>query len=309
MNLAPVALFVYNRLWHTKQTIEALQRNELVSDTDLIIYADGVKDNNDNAKVEEVKQVRDYIKSITGFKSVKVIEREENWGLSKSITSGVTEVLSCYDRIIVMEDDLVSSKYFLKYMNDALELYENDEEIASVHGYIYPIKDKLPETFLVKGADCWGWATWKRGWDLYEDDGKKLLEQFNKRLKYEFNFYNSYPYIQMLIDQINGKNDSWAIRWYASAFLKNRLTLYPGRSLLKNVGFDQLGTHCDSLNGNRYDTEVEGVKIEVKRVELKENKKAKMKMAHFFRSLDDRRGVFTFIKEKTKRLFSRLAVR
>lgn len=309
MKLAPVALFVYNRVWHTKQTVEALQKNKQASDTDLIIYADGIKDINNKEQVEQVKGVRDYIKNIAGFKSLKLVEREENWGLARSITTGVSEVLTHYERVIVMEDDLVSSRYFLQFMNEALELYENDEEVVSIHGYIYPVKGKLPETFFIKGADCWGWATWRRGWELYEDDGQKLLDQFDKREKHDFNFYNSYPYIQMLIDQINRGNDSWAIRWYAAAFLKGKLTLYPGRSLLKNVGFDQNGTHCDSSNKNRYDTDVEGVKVELKRLELKEDKKTKRKIALFFRSLDDSRGAIDFLKNKIKSLIKRVVVR
>ncbi|MGB4775168.1 MAG: glycosyltransferase family 2 protein, partial [Daejeonella sp.] len=161
----------------------------------------------------------------------------------------VTEIVNKYERIIVLEDDLVTSPYFLQYMNDGLNVYKDCEEVISIHGYIYPVSVELPETFFIKGADCWGWATWKRGWDLFEPNGEKLLNEIIKRgLTYQFDFNGSYPYTQMLKDQIAGLNNSWAIRWNASAFLKNKLTLYPGKSLVQNIGNDGTGTHSGTSN-------------------------------------------------------------
>jgi hypothetical protein len=245
-NLAPIVLFVYNRLWHTQQTIGALQKNELASESELLIYADGAK----NEKVsDQVSEVRNYIKEVDGFKKVTVIERDKNWGLANSIIDGVTQIVNKYGRVIVMEDDLVTSPFFLRYMNDALELYKGNNEVISIHGYQYPLKDSqdLPDTFFIKGADCWGWATWARGWSLFESDGQKLLDELiSKKAQKESDFNNSFGYTGMLKDQINGKNNSWAIRWYMSAFLKNKLTLYPKQSLVQNIGNDSSGTHCSS---------------------------------------------------------------
>jgi GT2 family glycosyltransferase len=145
--LAPIALFVYNRPWHTRQTVEALKKNQLFDSSDLIILSDGAKDQASAQKVEEVRQ---YLRTISGFKSVKIIERDCNIGLAQSIISGVTQVINEYGRVIVMEDDLVTSPFFLRYMNDALECYENEDKVISIHGYCYPIS-VLPETFFLKG--------------------------------------------------------------------------------------------------------------------------------------------------------------
>lgn len=239
--LAPIVLFVYSRLKHTCQTVSALQKNYLADQSTLIIYSDGPKP----GKETQVAAVRQYIKTIKGFKSVNIVESKNNKGLANSIIEGVSAVVNKYGRVIVLEDDLVTSKYFLKYMNEALDFYQDKNEVISIHGYIYPVKKKLPETFFLKGADCWGWATWKRGWALFESNGKKLLSELEKRgLTKEFDFNGSYAFTNMLREQIAGKNDSWAIRWYASAFLKNKLTLYPGQTLVKNIGFDQSGEHC-----------------------------------------------------------------
>lgn len=259
MNYAPVVLFVYKRLHHVMMTVDSLKKNLYAENTDLIIYSDGPREENE---AEAVSSVRRFLKKISGFKSIEIKERESNWGLSRSIITGVSEVVDMHRRIIVLEDDMVTSQYFLKFMNEALETYENDDDVISAHGYIFPLGKELPETFFLKDPGCWGWATWKRGWDLFEPDGQKLLEGLRKnKLLKKFDYNKSYPYSQMLIDQINGKNDSWAVRWYASALLKDRLTLYPGRSLVHNTGNDSTGVHSGSTSC--YDTFVSNEPVSV----------------------------------------------
>jgi hypothetical protein len=249
METAPVILFTYNRLKHTRATVHALQQNKEAENSKLIIFSDAAANETQITKVDEV---RNFIKTITGFKSVEIIEREKNYGLGQNIIEGVTQVVNQYGKVIVLEDDLVTSPFFLKYINDALNLYVNEEKVVSVHGYVYPVKQELPETFFLRGADCLGWGTWKRGWDNFEKDGEVLLNiLIQKNLTEQFDFFNNYPYTQMLRDQIAGKNSSWAVRWYASAFIKDLYTLYPGRSLVFHSGGDGSGTNTgydDFLN-------------------------------------------------------------
>jgi hypothetical protein len=276
MNLAPVILFTYNRLWHTKQTVEALQNNLYAEQSHLFIFSDGPKTEKDELKV---KEVRKYLKTIKGFKNIEIIERDKNWGLANNIIDGITKVVNQYGRVIVLEDDLVTSPYFLKFMNDGLNIYEEEEKVISIHGYVYPIKG-LPEIFFLRGADCWGWATWKRGWDLFEKDGKKLLDELEKRkLTKLFDFNGAYPYTKMLKDQVEGKVDSWAIRWYASAFIHEKLTLYPGRSLVKHIG--DLGTH---IKGNSWwlDVELSEKPIFIKKIPPIEDPQIRKKFENFF---------------------------
>lgn len=224
-------MFTYCRLANTKETVEHLLRNEEAKYSDLVIYSDAPK----NERAEEgVKNTREFIHSISGFKSIKIIEREKNMGLANSIVDGVTSVVNQFGRVIVLEDDLSVSPYFLKYMNEGLERYEDRKDIASIHGYIYPVKAKMPEALLIKGADCWGWATWKRAWDVFCFDAKSLYQQIvESHREKEFDFNYSYPYMDMLKRQIDGSAGSWAICWYASAFLKDMYTLYPGQSLVQ----------------------------------------------------------------------------
>ncbi|MDX2426196.1 MAG: glycosyltransferase [Cycloclasticus sp.] len=241
INLAPIVLFVYNRPWHTQQTIEALQKNELASESELFIYSDAAKTEQDCLKVAEV---RDYIHAIEGFKKITIIEREKNWGLADSIIDGVTAIVNEYGKIIVLEDDLVTSPYFLEFMNDALGLYEKNKNVGMIHGHIYYIEG-LPEVFFLQKSGCLGWATWDSAWNEVSFDGGSLLHEIKKKgFENDFDINNSYPFTKMLGEQVEGKNSSWAIRVQASFFLKKILTFYPSKSLVQHIGFD-IGTHCN----------------------------------------------------------------
>lgn len=279
MSFASIALFVYNRPMHIKKTLEALVNNLGSKESELFIFSDGPKNEKDERLVEEVRKI---LNEVTGFKKIYLIKRKENLGLSKSIISGISEVLENNDRIIVLEDDLVTSKYFLKYINEALDFYYATEQVISIHGYIYPVNAKLPETFFLKGADCWGWATWKRGWNLFESDGKKLLKELiENKLLSDFDWNGSLNNVKMLKNFINGKNDSWAIRWHASAFINNRLTLYPGRSLVQNIGVDGLGTNVKKTK--IYNTILASQPIEIREIPLEENILVKSIISEYFR--------------------------
>lgn len=281
MKLAPITVFVYNRSWHIKQTIESLKKNELAKESELFIFSDGPKNENDRKKVEEVRK---YLKEITGFKKISITERQKNLGLANSIITGVTEIVNKYGKIIVLEDDLLTSPYFLKFMNRGLNFYEKEKKVACIHGYVYPVKKKLPETFLLKDPGCLGWATWKRGWKLFEYDGRKLLIELNKRnLTFKFDYNNSYPFTNMLEGQIEDRVDSWAIRWYASVFLKNKLTLYPGKSLVFHNGSDGSGIH----GGVSDDDEVKlsDQPINIKNIRIEDNSDVMKEYIKYFRSI------------------------
>jgi hypothetical protein len=277
----PVALFVYKRPIHLTQTLNALRNNLSSRDTDLFIFSDGPKGDTDRKSVESVRAL---IENVEGFKSVTVVAREHNIGLANSIISGVTSILQRYSTVIVLEDDLVPSQYFLKYMNDALQLYKDDEQVISIHGYCYPVKSKMPDTFFLRGADCWGWATWQRGWNLFEQDGKKLLREiYARKLQNEFNMGGAYPYTKMLMDQVNDRIDSWAIRWHATAFLHDRFTLYPGKSLIQNIGMDRSGTHSGPMK--IFDVVVDDKPITVTKIPIEQNEFAYNNIQSFYKSL------------------------
>jgi len=281
MNLSPILLFVYNRPDHTEKTLEALFLNELASESELFVFSDGPKKDATNSEKEEVEKVRKIIRKKKWAKTVSIIENDVNIGLAISIINGVSVVLKKYNKVIVLEDDIITSPFFLNYMNDALILYESKSQVACISGYIFPLEFNLPDTFFIKGADCWGWGTWQRSWNDFEKDGAKLLAEIYKRdLSYEFDFYGTHNYTKMLQDQVFGRNNSWAIRWYASAFLKNKLCLYPGFSLVQNIGFDGSGVH--SGNSKKWDVNLYNSKIIVELIDLEESVIVKRQIAKYF---------------------------
>ena len=242
MSYAPILLFVYNRPEHTRRCIESLLKNSLASESNLFIYADGAKD---STQQKAVNEVRNYIRSIQGFKQITLMERSENWGLARNIIDGVTTQVNRYGKVIVLEDDLVVAPYFLQFMNDALEVYKNEPRVGHIQACDFTQDSSLPATFLIKWTGSWGWATWDRAWKHFNPNGNELLQELEERkLTHVFDFNGKYGFTRMLRRQIEGKNNSWAIRWNASLFLKDILSLNVGRSLVQNEGFDGSGTNC-----------------------------------------------------------------
>lgn len=246
MKYAPVVVFVYKRLDKTKICLEALSENIYAEVTDMYIFSDGFKGKGDREAVEEVREyIRKFSKK-SRFKSVNIIEREKNLGLANSIISGVTHVISLYGKVIVVEDDLITSKDFLQYMNDALKFYEKNENVGEISAYTYPLKglEKYNEDiYMTRKAECWGWGTWEDRWKMadwdmlsYHDFKKNGREKEFEKLQKGIN--------KMLRMQLKGKLDSWAVRWCYSLFVNNKLTVYPKMSRTVNIGFDGSGSHC-----------------------------------------------------------------
>lgn len=279
-SLAPVAVFAFNRPLHLEKTLKSLASNLLARGTDVYVFCDGPRDNCDLTKVQETRQI---LRQDFGFNKLIVYESEINLGLATSIINGVTKISSEFERVIVLEDDMLTSPYFLSFMNEGLEKYSTDERVISIHGYVCPIQKPFESPFFLKGTDCWGWATWARGWKHFEKDSallrKKLLESSQVN---EFNFNGGYDYFQMLSDNAEGKNNSWAIRWYASAFLNNKLTLYPPQSLIENIGLDSTGTHCDIDHG--YSVQLWNKPVSLLNIDVEESRKARKAYELFFRS-------------------------
>lgn len=279
---APIALFVYNRPEHTRRTLKFLQQNHLTAESRLFIFSDGPK----NAAAEKaVAEVRELIREVEGFKSVEIIERTENWGLAKSIIAGVTQLVEEYGRIIVFEDDLITSPYTLRYFNEALAHFEQEEQVMHIGAYMYPlpleVAEQLPETFFFRAATSWGWATWARAWKHFNPDVNDLMKQFNAEQKHQFAIEGTMNFWKQMKELKWGRNNSWAIRWYASVFLRGGLTLNPAHSLVSNIGHDGSGVHS-GIN------EIYNVSIHPKPIsqfpeEIVENQEAFAAIKHFLK--------------------------
>ena len=241
---APIILFTYRRATHTKRCIESLKQSPLASESILYIFSDAAKG---GADMVDVLAVRSYIKSISGFKEVIIEEATQNRGLADSVIYGVGKVLDKHGRAIVLEDDLVLSPHFLSYMNEALEMYKEVEEVININSHVLSSPMAFDDNFLISFANSWGWATWKRGWRYFEPDANKLLEKIKKE-KREREFDMGYHFTRMLKEQCNGKINSWAVRWNASLFVNRKLSLNVGKPLVTNSGFGAGATHCNTPN-------------------------------------------------------------
>ena len=240
-NFAPIALFVYNRPEHTRRTLKFLKQNLLAEESRLFIFSDGPKDETQQLKVAEVRGI---IRSVDGYKSVELIERKTNLGLADSIIDGVSMLSTKYGKVIIFEDDLITSPFTLRYFNDALNRYQNEEKVMHIGAYMYPINNEgLAQTFFYRAATSWGWATWDRAWKKFEPDIEKLILQFDQQKKHQFSIEGTMNFWKQMIEFKQGKNNSWAIRWYASVFLNKGLTLNPSGSMVNNIGHDGSGVH------------------------------------------------------------------
>jgi len=244
MQLAPIAVFAYNRSEHLQRTLAALSRCDWADRSTLIVYSDGPKTAGDAGAV---RRVREIVQAAVGFADVRIVNRTQNFGLARSIITGVTELCRAHGRVIVLEDDLVVARGFISYMNQALERYENDRTVMQVSGYVLPMPNVscLGETFFCRVASSWGWATWERAWNCFCSDPAALLERLaSSERRRQFDVEDSYPYYAMLQQHAAGKLDVWGVRWYASMFLQGGLCLYPTESLVQNIGMDGSGMHC-----------------------------------------------------------------
>jgi hypothetical protein len=274
-----IAVFAYKRPWHLQETLHALSQNHGAISLPVYIFIDGPRSASDRSAVNDVYATASRA---TGFKSVTTITSTANKGLFKALTEGISEVLEKHDSVIVVEDDIVTSPHFINYMTKALILYRDEERVASVHGYTPPIKADLPETFFLRGADCWGWATWRNRWSLFRSDAGQLAMEIKAQgLSHYFNLNSNLPFMQMLEDRADCKNNSWAICWHASCFLADRLTLYPRLSLVSNIGFDHSGENCGP--SDIYATKAYQGSISVTPIPLKVNHKTFIIYCNHFR--------------------------
>ena len=284
MTLAPIVLFTYNRPEHTKKTLDALAMNAEALSSILHIYCDGPKSNASAETLKAIEAVQALAHSETRFKEVIVYVSQVNKGLANSIKTGVTHIVNTYGRVIVLEDDLVTSKGFLSYMNAALALYENEPRVMHISGYMYPHNKSLPETFFFDVPLCWGWATWKRSWDCYEDDALVLwhaLKQTEQMPAFD-KFGGTYLSSQLAAN-ITGDLNTWFVKWHASVFLKKGHTLYPRTSLVNNIGFDSTGEHNGTFTQFNHTNLASTIQVQL--ITIKEHEEAINIIQGFYKAL------------------------
>lgn len=293
MQHAPIALFVYNRPLHTRATIEALQKNTLSRDSELFIYSDAAKD---ETSQQDVKAVRDYLRTVDCFKTITIIERDENWGLARSIIDGVTTIVNTYGNIIVMEDDLITSHSFLQFMNDALTFYKEEKRVWHISGWNYPIAtDGLNDVFLWRAMNCWGWATWADRWQYFEKDAERLIETFTPSDIQRFNLDGCQNFWTQVLQNHSHQSNTWAVFWYATIFQHQGLCLNPSRTFVQNIGID--GSGNNSGDQDRYRTMLNNAQTVTFESAILENTTALEKIKAFNKKLERSVKHRTYLKK------------
>jgi hypothetical protein len=251
--LAPIVLFTYKRLDTLKCTVNSLAANLLAVHSDLIIYSDGGKTIEDQIVIDEIRR---YLQTITGFKSVRIEASATNKGLANSIIKGVSEIMAQYHKAIVLEDDLITSNNFLDFMNQALDFYQDNPQILSISGYSPTIKGlSHDDIYYTQRASSWGWACWEDRWKEVDWQAKSYESFINdSQAKSRFNKMGSEMSL-MMKRQMQGTINSWAIRFCFHQFQNNLFSVHPAISKIKNIGFAEKNATNTVNKYNRFQSE------------------------------------------------------
>lgn len=293
-NFAPILLFTYKRLHSLKRLIKSLKNNSGFYNHELFVFSDGPKNKKDKKQTDKV---RNYIKSINGFKKKKIVLREKNFGLALNITSGISEVLKKEKFAIFLEDDLVVSRNFLNYMNLNLSKYQNNRKVWHISGFNFNVKINSKETqFFTRVANCWGWATWSNRWKNFKKNPNEIINKWNKKKIKKFNFDGTYNFFSQIQRNENRTLNSWAIFWYSTIFNKQGLCINPIKSMTKNIGMGESATNTKKIEKilnpsvNNIDQEIIFPKT------VKENQKIFKLLKKSFKSVNNSNKLKSFFK-------------
>ena len=244
MKSAPITIFAFRRLDLLQRTLGALEKCDGFAQSPLVVFSDAARATVPGER-EQVEKLRGWLRTWCARHGAELREAPVNCGLRASIIAGVTEIVEQHGRVIVLEDDILVSPWFLRFMNDALEAGEGRDDLYQVSGYFVPHRRALPAVGLLRVPACWGWATWRRAWRAYDDDAAGLLERMRGCDTRAFDINGTYGNLDALERNADGRLNTWAVRWCAAVFLRGGLTVYPAVSLTRNIGFGGGGTHCD----------------------------------------------------------------
>lgn len=250
-NFAPIVCFAYSRPNHLKDMLNSLEKNEYAENSEITFYVNGT---NDSTNLNDWNAVLDVIDRDWKFKSKYVIKREKNIGAKKNIIYGITEMLKKYDKLIIVEDDLILGPYFLNFLNTALNLYEHDKNIMHINGWAHPqlLPVRKTNTSVSKFMSPWGWATWSDRWKLMLENNNystNLISHLSIDERKQFNTYGKVNWEEMIERDLQSVDNSWDCYWYQAIYLNSGKTIFPQKTHVVNNGFDGTGLHC----GNRKD--------------------------------------------------------
>jgi hypothetical protein len=286
---APIILFTYNRPDHTRRTLEALAKNALARESELYVFCDGPRPGASQADIARIADVRRIVRERQWCGTVLIDDKSGNIGLAKSIRGGIDLVMETHDRAIILEDDIETSTGFLEYMNSALSIFEGEDKVMHISGYLprTTFSWMLPEVFLTTHMSCWGWATWKRAWSKAQWDASSLLQQLDSSpgMRHDFDMGGTAGFANQLERNINGELRTWAIFWAASIYLSGGLCLMPRVPLVRNTGADGTGENFHHRT-NLYDVKT-GSGIRVRHIKPELSRAGRFYLRSFYKYGND----------------------
>jgi hypothetical protein len=287
---SPVVIFAYNRPHILEKTLaQAIELNKNIN-REFYVVIDGPKNNIDFEKNSKINYLLDK------YPRLIRIQRNQNLGLEQSITQGLNDLFKSHNSLIVLEDDIEISSSFYDFIDENIEIFNSNEDVAAIHGFSPDLGKIEVDHYFLRGSDCWGWATWKRNWNLYNKSGTYLLKELKKRkLLKQFDVNHSYPFCNMLRGDILDLVDSWAIKWHASMFLSNKYSLYPYPSMITNIGFDGTGTNAPKFDSHEIQLYDKGILPEINSSEIKEQVKIIKALETHYRSIYNNNFILEFL--------------
>jgi len=238
-SLSPIAIFAFNRPDHLRNLFESLEKNKEAISSEAYIFVDSYRTDKEKNQVKKVIRIAQNNQKI--FKTLSVIVRDKNLGCKKNIIDGVTEVLNKHQDIIVLEDDIVVGKFFLRYMNSAVKKYKDSKNIFHISSFSEFDDNDKTLSYFSRGMNCWGWATWRDKWHNLSWDTNYLIKKIKQKGRRSFDFDDSAEFFNQLVDNQEKIIDTWAIYWYASIYLNEGLCLNPSKAISINTGNDGSG--------------------------------------------------------------------
>ena len=257
MFVSPIAVFAFNRPDHLRRTLDALARNAFASESALTIFCDGPRT---EAEQQATDAVRTVARSALGFASVEVVCREANLGCAASVIGGLQHMFARYERLIVIEDDILCSEHTLTFLNSGLERYEKRKTVFNIAAWsppprLLPVRRAYTwDVYAIPRFNCWGWASWR---DRFEsvDWSVEDYAQFrvSSRLRAAFDAGGA-DLSAMLDSQMCGNLNTWDIRMDYARFKQGGVGINPVRSYTTNIGMG-CGTHTTTLT-DRFDNDI-----------------------------------------------------
>ncbi len=309
LTTAPVALFVFDRLGATRKTLEALLANTMARDTDLLVFSDGGRDKASWRRVERVRRLLRKVKAeAVGrglLRSMEIVERPRNVFVEANIRMGVEQTLAGRDRVIALEDDIVTSPHFLRYMNEALELYKDVAEVVHVSGFTNLSLDRGRDFYFTPHMSGWGWATWRDRWQesfVAYGSRAEALEGMTARDCDAVQYGGVFPCLRSL----DKSPIPWDVCWELAIYKRGGLCLTPSHTLVRNIGLGS-GTHfrsCRLLQSYEYDRPPLARPIRLERVDKPEAEEATERL--FAEAIKDWGIRYTPLGKALRRLYKRM---